>query len=66
LALDLPQALAGLVKILVFFGEAKAEQVFAATGPEEGAARDRRYARICQQVPRFFGAGFTREFRGLG
>ena len=36
--LELAQTRAGFVQIVVLFGEAEAEKVFSAAGPEEGCA----------------------------
>ena len=44
---------------MVFFGEAEAEEVFAAAGAEEGAAGDCGYSGGGEQVAGFEGGGFS-------
>ena len=65
-SLDPSQAGAGVVQVVVFLGEAEAEEVFSVAGAIEGGAGDRGYAGCGQQVAGFLGGGLAGEMSGAG
>jgi hypothetical protein len=58
--LELAQAVAGFVEVVVLFGEAESQQVFAAAGAEEGGAGYGGYAGGGEQMAGLFGGGSCR------
>src|SRR5215472_18261220 len=69
--LKLPQSRAGVVEVSVFFGEADAEEVFAASaavgaGAEEGTAGYRGYSGGGEEGAGFFGGGGAGEAGRVG
>src|ERR1017187_2801578 len=61
-----PQPLAGGVEVVIFFGEAKPQKVFAATGAEKRRSGHRSDPRRGEQMTRFQGGGFSRQARSFG
>src|SRR6266567_4094293 len=64
--LQFAEAGAGVVEFVVFFGEAEAEEVFAAAGAEEGAAGDCGDSGGGEEIAGFEGGGFSGQVIDTG
>src|SRR6185437_16942122 len=60
-----PQPLTSRIQVGVLFGEAEAQQILAAAGPEEGGTRNRRDSGTRQQRPRLFDSTLAGNTAGV-